>query len=152
LLFPGARGVGNGKEQLVTKFYVLGGTVCLVLLIACVNLANLLLARAAARQREVAIRLSIGATRWRLLRQLFTESILLSGIGGLAGLVVSGPLTRFLLAHQNGGDPLAFDVRLDWRTLAFTCGVSLLAGIAFGLAPAWRATRFGMAGGLRPGG
>jgi len=148
LLFPGARGVGSGREQMATRFYVLGGTVGLVLLIACVNLANLLLARASARQREIAIRLSIGATRWRLLRQLFTESILLSGIGGVAGLLVSGPLTQFLLANQGGGDPVAYDVRLDARTLAFTFGVSLLAGVAFGLAPAWRATRFG----LRPAG
>jgi len=152
LLSPGARGVGASRGNFATPFYILGGTVCLVLLIACMNLANLLLARAAARQREIAIRLSIGASRWRLIRQLFTESVLLSALGGLAGLLLSPPLTQFLLRSQGSGEALAFDVRTDVRTLAFTFGVSLLAGVAFGIAPAWRATRVGSGGALRAGG
>jgi predicted permease len=151
LLSPGARGVGASRANFATPFYILGGTVCLVLLIACMNLANLLLARAAARQREIAIRLSIGAGRWRLVRQLFTESVLLSVLGGLAGLLISSPLTQFLLRNQ-GVESLAFDVRTDARTLAFTFGVSLLAGVAFGIAPAWRATRFGSGGALKASG
>ncbi len=152
LLSPGARGVGASRGNFATPFYILGGTVCLVLLIACMNLANLLLARAAARQREIAIRLSIGASRWRLIRQLFTESVLLSALGGLAGLLISSPLAQFLLRNQGAGESLAFDVRIDARTLAFTFGVSLLAGVAFGIAPAWRATRFGSAGALKAAG
>jgi predicted permease len=151
-LLPGDHGVGLGRAQRATALWVLGGTVGLVLLIACVNLANLLLARAESRQREIAIRLSIGATRGRLVRQLFTESLLLSGLGGIGGLLVSGPLAGFLISHQGGGEPLAFDVRNDVRTLAFTFGVALLAGLAFGLAPAWRATRFGAGGGFKPAG
>jgi predicted permease len=151
LLAPGARGVGLSRAKYATPFYVLGGTVCLVLLIACANLANLLLARASARQREIAIRLSIGAGKGRLIRQFFAESLLLSGLGGLAGLLLSRPLAEFLLRYQ-GTQPVSFDVRTDARSLIFTAGVSILSGMAFGLAPAWRSTRFALSDSMKAGG
>jgi predicted permease len=113
----------------------------LVLLIACVNLANLLLARAAGRQREIAVRLSIGAGRGRLVRQLFTESLLLASGGGLLGLILASPLCQVLLQSVGGNRPLSLDARVDERTLAFTLGISLFTAVLFGLAPAWRSTQ-----------
>jgi len=152
LLAPGAQGVGLARRRFATALYILGGTVCLVLLIACANLANLLLARAAGREREIAIRLSIGAGRWRLLRQLCTESLLLSCAGGLAGLLLSAPLASFLVRFEGNGQGLAFDVRLDARALAFTFAVSLLTGLLFGSLPAWRATRVDLGAAIKTAG
>jgi len=123
---------------------ILFGAVALVLLIACANVANLLLARAAGRQRELAIRAAMGADRWRVVRQLLTESILLAGCGGLFGLALGAWGVRGLLLLVPGniprltdasGAPLAIPV-LDWRVATFTLGVSLLTGILFGLFPA----------------
>lgn len=119
----------------------------LVLLIACFNIANMQLARAISRQKEIGVRLCLGAGRWRLVRQLLTESLLLAGVGGVAGVLLAWwSLNLFLslvLARYSGGDVtrLAFDLAPDWRVLAFSFGVALLSGIAFGLVPALRATR-----------
>jgi predicted permease len=141
LLAPGAHGVGLFRDYWSTRLYILSVTSGLILLIACVNLANLLLARASGRRHEIAVRLSIGASRGRLLRQLFTESLLLGAAGGLLGLLLAKPLCRVLLRYAAGSGSLSLDARLDARSLAFTFGLSLLTGVLFGLAPAWRNTR-----------
>ena len=116
--------------------------VTLVLLIACLNVANLLLARATARQQEIAMRLSLGASRTRLARQLLTESLLLAGLGGALGLAFASVGTRVLVSMV-AGDTQQISLRLspDWRIVSFTAGVSLLSGLIFGMVPAWRGTR-----------
>ena len=128
---------------------ILVGAVSFVLLIACANVANLLLARAAARQREIAIRTAVGASRGRLVRQLLTESLMLGVISGLAGFVLGAWGVRALLALSPGNLPRINDAEhaasmvtaLDWRVLAFTIGISLLTGILFGLFPAVHVSR-----------
>lgn len=152
LLAPGARGVGLFRKYWSTRIYILTATAGLVLLIACLNLANLLLARAAGRQHEIAVRLSIGASRGRLLRQLFTESLLLAGIGGLLGVIVAKPVCRVLLQYAGGDGSLTLDARVDARSLAFTFGLSLLTGLLFGIAPAWRATRIDLSPAMKGSG
>jgi putative ABC transport system permease protein len=128
---------------------VLLGAVAFVLLIACVNVANLLLARAAARRREVALRTALGATRWRLVRQFLTESVLLYGLGGVAGLAVAAVIIRLLVAYGPRNIPRLEEVSLDARALAFTFGVSVAVGLLFGIVPALRASREDLAGTLR---
>ena len=141
LLNSGARGVGMLRKNVRMSIYVLSATVVLILLIACTNLANLLLARAAGRRREIAVRLAIGASRGRLLRQFFTESLLLSSLGGLFGLFLAKPLSQVLLRFAAGSSPVGLDVNLDARALAFTFAISVATGLLFGIAPAWGATR-----------
>src|SRR5262245_35570775 len=114
------------------------GAVTLVLLIACLNITGLMLARMATRQREIAVRLSLGASRGRVLRQLFTEGLLLSGMGGLAGLLLSRWMTSAMSFVMGGDGP---NIALDWRVMAYTLGISMLTAVVIGLLPAWQTTR-----------
>jgi len=137
---------GSGVSWLRTRYSdplsLLLGTAALVLLIACTNLANLMLARATARGHEFAVRLAIGAPRHRLIQQLMTESLLLALVGGALGLFLAGALSQFLLASLGTqGDPLFLDLKPDWRLLTFTLGLAGLTCILFGLAPGLRASR-----------
>ena len=128
------------------------GAVGLVLLIACANVANLLLARSAARQKEIAIRAATGATRTRILRQVLTESLLLSVIGGTAGLLLSIWLTRLLMSMMPEGAPRLGQVGIDYRVLTFSLGVSALTGILFGIVPALQASKLDVTSALKEGG
>jgi predicted permease len=140
--------VGDVRRALL----VLLGSVALVLLIACANVANLLLARAAGREKEVAIRTALGAGWKRLARQLLTESILLGLLGGAAGLLVA-QLSLFVLRTINPGNiPRLEDIGINGTVLAFTFGLSLATGIVFGLAPAWRAIKVDLNSSLKAGG
>jgi len=129
--------VGNVRQPLLLMM----GAVGLVLLIGCVNVANLLLARAAARGREMAIRQALGAARMRVIRQLLTESLLLSLLGGIAGLAVLFCTRKLLLQMIPASLPRLNDVSINWTVLLFALGVSVLAGAFFGLAPALQAAR-----------
>src|SRR4051794_13409574 len=128
------------------------GAVGFVLLIACANVANLLLARSAARQKEIAIRAAMGASRTRVLRQMLTESILLSAIGGAAGLILSIWLTDLLLSMLPAGAPRLEHIGIDYRVLAFALGVSALTGILFGIVPALQASKLDVTSALKEGG
>ena len=140
---------GRYRLALLTLMVVVG----VVLLIACANIANLLLARAAARQREFAIRLAVGAGRWRIVRQLLTESLLLSLTGAALGILfaqwASGLLVGFL---SNGDRPVWLDLSIDYRVLGFTVAIAAGTAVLFGLAPAWRATRVAPQSALKSGG
>ncbi|HEY1341558.1 MAG TPA: ABC transporter permease, partial [Bryobacteraceae bacterium] len=132
------------REDLAGKsrptLLILAGAVAFVLLIACVNVANLLLARAAGREREMAIRTAVGATRSRLIRQLLTESMTLAAIGGALGLALASSSVRALVAHAPGQTPRLHSIALDFRVVAATVALSLVAGVLFGLAPALAAS------------
>ena len=130
------------RGAVVSFTWVMMAAVGLVLLVTCTNLAGLMLARATDRRKEIAIRLAMGANRLRLIRQLLTESILLSFVGGAAGLLLALWILRVLLALKPPIDfPLALDVGVDWRVLLFSLVVSITAGAVFGLAPALQSTR-----------
>src|SRR3954471_8185253 len=142
LVETAAMGYSNLRNDFSTPLIVLMCMVGLVLLIACANVANLLIARAFMRQREIAVRLSLGASRGRLVRQLLVESLTLSFAGGIVGLALAFVLTRtLLLLVPAGGQPLLISARPDGRILAFTVGITFLTGIVFGLLPALRASR-----------
>jgi predicted permease len=140
--------VGNVRRSVL----IMLGAVTLVLLIACANVANLLLSRATGREKEVAIRAALGAGRMRLVRQLLTESVLLGVLGGAAGLLVA-VLTLYLVRDINPGNIPRLDaIRIDGSVLAFTFGVSILTGIIFGMAPAVRVARVDLNSSLKSGG
>ena len=120
---------------------VLFGAVSFVVLIACANVSNLLLARASARQREIAMRAALGPTRLRIARQLLTESVLLYVLGGAAGLAVAYAALKALVAIAPAGIPRLGDVAIDTRVLAFTLGISVVTGVLFGLAPAIQSSK-----------
>jgi predicted permease len=137
-----ATGYSNLRNNFSTALIVLMCMVGLVLLIACANVANLLIARAFARQKEVAVRLSIGASRGQLIRQLLVESLVLSFIGGIMGIALAIALTRGLLALvPMEGNPLLIRPEPDLRILLFALGLTFLTGLIFGLVPALRASR-----------
>jgi putative ABC transport system permease protein len=139
--------------QLRQSLYVLLSAVGMVLLIGCANLANLTLARGSAREREVAIRASVGAGRWRLVRQFLTENVLLSICGGVVGLALGVALKKGLeLLVPPFSLPREADVSIDVRVLLFTLALSVLTGVVFGLAPALQATRPNLAGCMKEGG
>jgi len=143
VLRPAANGVNSGlRDNYTFPLKLLMSVAGIVLLVACANVANLLLARASYRRREIAVRLALGASRWRVMRQLLTESILLASTGGALAVIIawwgSAALVRMI---STGDTPMPLDVRPDWRIFAFTSAVSLLTGILFGLAPALRGTR-----------
>ena len=140
--------VGNIRPALL----VLLVAVVFVLLISCVNVANLLLARSTARQHEFAIRIALGAGQRRVVRQLLTESILLALIGGALGLLLARLGTSAAIAAMPSTLPRAEDIGIDFRVLLFTFGISLLAGVAFGLAPAWKTARANIGGTLKESG
>lgn len=150
LLDPGSRGRPILQRDAKEPLLVLMGMVALVLLIACANVANLLMARGAARQREIAIRMAVGAGRWRLVRQFLVESLTLSVIGGVVGLLVASWTMSVLVgAIPESTGAVGLSSRLDLRLLVFTIALSVLTGLLFGLMPALKATRLNLESTLR---
>jgi len=142
LLTPMATGLSSLRRQFSEPLQILMAVVALVLLIACANLANLLLARSTARARELAVRQALGARRTRIIRQLITESLLLAAAGGVLGVALASIANRLLLRMVSGGlDAIPLDVSIDTRLLLFTIAVTIATALIFGTVPAFRATR-----------
>lgn len=141
-VLPAANGFSNLREESSTSLWLLLGLSGLVLLIACANLANLMLARASSREREIAVRLALGASRTRLTGQLLAECGLLAVAGALCGGMLAAVLSRSLIAFlSKPNDPVFLDMPTDWRVLGFAAGLAIFTTILFGLAPALRAGR-----------
>ncbi len=145
LLTEGARGLDDLRREYSRPVYLLAALVGLILAIACANIANLLLARATARRREMAVRLSMGAGRARVIRQLLTESLLLASLGGAAGVLFAIWGVRFLTTVLATGGKTSINAELNWQVLMATGALTLLNGVIFGLAPALQATRVDVA-------
>jgi putative ABC transport system permease protein len=141
-LVPGANGYSSVRREYKATLYALMVVVVVVLLIACANVANLLISRAAVRRKEIAIRMAIGAGRARLIRQLLTESLLLSLMGAALGILFAQWANRMLVRFlSTSNSTVVLDLSIDGRVLAFTTAVAVVTGILFGLAPAWQGTR-----------
>src|SRR6185369_2184262 len=152
---PGNRGMLDRRKSYAPTIYGLFIIVAVVLLIACANLANLLLARATMRRPEISIRVAVGAGRWRLIRQLLTESLLLATLGGAVGVVFAFWGNSALVALTDNETrllPNGVQLSLNWRVLLFTLAVSLVTGVLFGLVPAWRATSLDLSSTLKQSG
>jgi macrolide transport system ATP-binding/permease protein len=151
-LNPGAAGLGGLRRQYSKPLYVLFGMVALILAVACANIANLLLARAASRRREMAVRLSLGAGRFRIVRQLLTESVMLASLGGAFGVLfaVWGVRTLTLL-FANGEENFTMHAELNWNVLVVTAALSVVCGLVFGLVPALQSTRADVMPALKDG-
>jgi predicted permease len=152
-LAPAQSGLTGSRTRYSNPLYALMLAVGIILLIACANVAGLMLARAAARQKEMAVRLALGAGRAQIVRQLFTESIMLSLLGGALGILFAywGAHTIISFVSSNQPRPLGFATGVDLRVLAFTVAVSLLTGILFGIAPAFRGARVDLTPALKEG-
>ena len=149
----GGTGVSGLRRDYERPLWLLMATTGLVLLIACANLANLLLARASVREREIGVRLAIGASRWRLVRQLLGESLLLAAAGAALGIALARVLSRGLIAFINTtSEPLFVNLSTDWSVLGFTAALAILTCVLFGLIPALRATYLSPASAIRTGG
>jgi predicted permease len=152
-VLPAQQGLVGGSKEILQPLYLMMMAVALVLLIACANIAGLLLARSAARTKEIAVRLTLGARRSRLISQLLVESLLLSMLGGALGLVVSHWGSRLLwsMADRNGSGPPPFHPHVDWRVLSFTAAIAIVTGVLFGLAPALRSLHVDLTPALKTG-
>ncbi|HYL83900.1 MAG TPA: ABC transporter permease, partial [Candidatus Angelobacter sp.] len=147
---PAATGVSYLRQEFRQPLAILMGVVGLVLLIACANIASLMLARAAARHREIAVRKALGASRSRLIRQLLTECVLLSVGGALLGVVFARWGSALLVQYISTKDNQVFlDLALDWRALSFTAGVAIFTGLLFGVLPAFRSTRVSLTAAMK---
>jgi predicted permease len=138
----GSHGLNEAQGQMGRPLWSLMALSGLVLLLACANMANLLLSRSEARQREIGVRLALGAGRWRIVRQVMTESLLFAALGGLAGLVLGSIGKRAIVAMLSGpSDPLIIRDGFDWGVFAFCAALSVVTGLLFGAVPAWQLTR-----------
>lgn len=150
LLLPGGRGWNYAAQELEHPMPLLLALAGLVLLLACVNVANVLLAQSSSRSREISVRIALGAGKMRVARQMLTESLCLSLMGGVGGLVL-GYLGRGILPRlfSSSWGPTALQTRFDWRVFAFTLAISIFTGIGFGVGPAWQAAHAGVNQGLK---